>query len=68
MGSFSALTSLGFAFSAWFFKYVTAWFTTNNLSGTFILTALISGMIMMLLIVTNLQKRATLPNEKIEEV
>lgn len=60
IGSFSTLTSLVFPF--------TAWFTMNNLIGTFILIVLISDMIIMWLITKNLQKLATFPEENIEEV
>ncbi|UQS82153.1 MFS transporter [Bombilactobacillus folatiphilus] len=58
MGAFSALTSLGFAFSAWFFKYTAPLFNNNNLTGTFRAMVLFSVIIAVSLMVTNLQKRA----------
>ncbi|RHW52240.1 hypothetical protein DS831_02625 [Bombilactobacillus bombi] len=59
MGTFSALTSLGFAFSAWFFKYTAPLFSTNNLIGTFIAMIVLSAIIIIVLVVTQIQKRAS---------
>ncbi|NVY96645.1 MFS transporter [Lactobacillus sp. DCY120] len=62
MGSFSALTSLGFAFSAWFFKYTAPLFSSNSLTGTFIAMIVVSVLIILVLVISNLQKRATPAN------
>lgn len=59
MGSFSALTSLGFSFSVWFFKYTAPLFNTNHLIGTFESMIALSVIIIIVLVGTNLQKRTT---------
>ncbi|MBA1433788.1 MFS transporter [Bombilactobacillus bombi] len=59
MGTFSALTSLGFAFSAWFFKYAAPIFSSNNLIGTFRAMIVLSAIIIVVLVATKIQKRAS---------
>ncbi|UQS82994.1 MFS transporter [Bombilactobacillus thymidiniphilus] len=59
MGTFSALTSLGFAFSAWFFKFTAPLFNQDTLIGTFEAMIALSAVIAIFLVVTNLQKRAS---------
>lgn len=62
MGSFSALTSLGFAFSAYIFRFTAPIFSSNNLIGTFEAMIALSVLITVILLVTKLQKRSNLTN------
>lgn len=59
MGTFSALTSLGFAFSAWFFKYTAPIFSNNNLIGTFWAMITLSVIIILVLLFSQIQKKAS---------
>ena len=59
MGTFSALTSLGFAFSAWFFKYTAPIFSSNNLIGTFWAMITLSVIIILVLLFSQIQKKAS---------
>ncbi|MGR3742501.1 MFS transporter [Companilactobacillus sp. DQM5] len=57
IGSFSAITSLGFAASTWFFKATVSIFSSNLIIGTFYGVVIIGIVIAALLTVTQFQKK-----------
>jgi MFS family permease len=57
MGCFSAITSLGFTSSTWFFKSVTALFMDDALIGTFQVMLVLSFVIAIVLAIVNFQKK-----------
>lgn len=57
IGSFSAITSLGFAASTWFFKLIVPIYSNNLIIGTFYGVFVIAVIVAAILIFTNFQKK-----------